>query len=398
MSLASPAVVQHPSAIQEAASPRLLHLLLALANFSTGLAAFAVIGVLVPISKTFAIDMVTAGWLMSVYAIVYAISSPLVIASTGGMDRRQVLIGGLSLLTAGAVLGALAPSYTVLLASRAVMAIGGGLITPVAASIAIATGRPEQRGKTLATVYGGLTLAQAAGVPLAVWLGYAFGWRITFACAAVFAALSVVVLARAVPRGIVVPRTSLRTLGSVLTAPRLLVAVAFSVLFMSAVFAMYTYLASFLEARYAFGRTGVTTVLLVFGAGAVLGNGMGGFLTDRFGPVRTLAALCMAQMLILPTLTLTHLPVLAIGALIGLWSVMGWSFNVPQQARLATLDPAKAPVLISLHAAAIYVGSSVGSAIGGKTLAQFGHAGLGPLGAALAALALLSLAFARQRR
>jgi predicted MFS family arabinose efflux permease len=82
---------------------------------------------------------------------------------------------------------------------------------------------------------------------------------------------------------------------------------------------------------------------------------------------------------------------LATGAAIGAWSVFGWSFQVPQQARLAALEPAKAPVLFALHAAAIYIGACVGSLIGGQTLGLGGYDALGPSGAAFILIALGSL-------
>jgi len=132
-------------------------------------------------------------------------------------------------------------------------------------------------------------------------------------------------------------------------------------------------------------------MFLVFGFGAMAGNVLGGGLTDRIGPMRTIALLCAAQMLVMPALTLWSVSALATGALIAIWSVCGWSVNVPQQARLAALDLARAPVLLALHSAAIYIGSSVGSAVGGRVLARYGHEGLGLLGAAFAAAALLSV-------
>lgn len=69
---------------------------------------------------------------------------------------------------------------------------------------------------------------------------------------------------------------------------------------------------------------------------------------------------------------------------------------VPQQARLAALDPALAPVLFALNAAAIYVAASLGSLAGGAVLASAGLGPLGPAGAAVVFLSLLSLAVARR--
>ncbi len=54
--------------------------LLAFANFTIGMGAFVVIGILSPVAQAFAVDKAQAGWLMTVYAIVYAIGSPLLVA------------------------------------------------------------------------------------------------------------------------------------------------------------------------------------------------------------------------------------------------------------------------------------------------------------------------------
>src|SRR4051794_18373502 len=81
-----------------AASQRKLHLLLALANFAVGMGAFSTIGVLSPIAADLHISAAEAGWLMTVYALVYALSSPLLVATTGRFERAQILVLGLSLL------------------------------------------------------------------------------------------------------------------------------------------------------------------------------------------------------------------------------------------------------------------------------------------------------------
>lgn len=374
---------------------RVLYLVLAMANFAVGLGAFSVVGVLSPLSTSLGIKVSDAGWLMTIYALVYALSSPVLVALSGRFDRAQVLVCGLTLLAIGAAIGALASDYSVVLAARALMAVGGGLVTPVTSAVGLATTKPEGRGRALATIFGGLTLAQALGVPLGAWLGYAFSWRMTFVLVAAYAAIAAVVLYRLVPRGLKIQPTSLATLGRILLTPRLMLAVAFTAFFMGGVFVLYTYLAPFLETQYGLARAGVTTVLLVYGAGAVLGNSLGGRLNDRIGAARTLLLLGCGQLLMLPLLSLVIMPVWLIAILIGFWSALGWSFNVPQQARLGALDPARAPVLLALNAAAIYVGTSVGAAIGGRVVEAVGFGALGPIGATMILVAILSLGAVR---
>jgi predicted MFS family arabinose efflux permease len=65
---------------------------------------------------------------------------------------------------------------------------------------------------------------------------------------------------------------------------------------------------------------------------------------------------------------------------------------VPQQARLAQMSAKQVPIVFALNASAIYVGASLGSAVGGKVLGAMGLGALGTIGAILAAVAIASLA------
>ena len=94
----------------------------------------------------------------------------------------------------------------------------------------------------------------------------------------------------------------------------------------------------------------------------------------------------------MPLLTLGTFPLVGVVVLVFIWSVFGWSANVTQQARLSALDPARAPVLFSLHSAGIYLGSSAGAAIGGLVLSRSDYSALGPAGAVLVLLSVLTIA------
>ncbi len=362
--------------------PKGLLPLLALANFVIGMGAFVVVGILTPFASAMAVTPATAGWLMTAYALVYAVASPPLVALTGGLDRRSVLLAGLALFGAGALAAALSPSFSAVLAARALMAIGGGLVTPVCASVAVGLTPPADRGRALATVFGGLTLAQVLGVPVGAWLGYRYGWQATFAAVAGLSGLVLLAFALLVPRGIAVPRASLATLMQVLTSGWRMGAVGFTVLFLSGTYCVYTYFAALIEARLALGRDGVTLMLLIFGGGAVIGNLAGGRMADRIGSNQTLLVLCAAQVVLLPLLSWAPLPFVPMAVLVAVWSVFTWSFMAPQQARLAGLDAPRTPILFALNASAIYVGASVGTFAGGLVLeGTGGFAALGLTGA-----------------
>jgi predicted MFS family arabinose efflux permease len=112
--------------------------------------------------------------------------------------------------------------------------------------------------------------------------------------------------------------------------------------------------------------------------------------------MRTLVLLCCVQLVLLPTVTLADLTLPWRIVAVLAWSAAGWAVHVPQQSRLAQMDPPRAPVLLALHSAAIYVGSSVGSALAAAVLRQHGYEALGPAGAVLVVVGLLSLAWSHR--
>jgi predicted MFS family arabinose efflux permease len=180
-------------------------------------------------------------------------------------------------------------------------------------------------------------------------------------------------------------------LGKTLAAPRLLGAVLFTTTFIAAIYGVYTYLGPLVEARYGYGRDGVTLFLLLFGIAAVFGNFVGGALADRIGPSATLALIGAVQIVMLPTVTIAPLVPLAMAISVVVWSLAGWSFMTPQQARLVTIAPDRAPVMLALNASAIYLGVALGSAIGGFALRSGGWTAVGATAALVAALALVHL-------
>ncbi len=346
-------------------------------NFVIGMGAFVVIGMLAPVSEGLSVTPADAGLLLTIYALAYALGSPLGVAFTGALERRHVLLGGLGLFALAALLATLATSLEVLLIARVFGALGAGLFTPVAAGVALAVSAPGAEGRTLARVFFGLTLAQVTGVPAGSWLAYAFGWQAAFAVVVVLAVMAWIALWNLVPRGIAFQVNGLGTLRRALLDIPGMVAVLFTATFLGAIYIMLTYLALLLDERMGLGRDGVTLVLVVYGLGAVIGNLLGGRLNDRIGSYRTLVVLCVVQLCCLPLFSYLPVPLALLLLLVFVSAVFGWAFMAPQQARLVGLRPARQAVVLSLNAAAIYVGTAVGSSLGSLALAGLGLDALG---------------------
>lgn len=373
------------------APDRYLIPLLSLGNFVIGIAGFSIIGILEPLGADMNRSAASAGQLMTVYSVAYAILSPLMVALSGQIGRRRVLAASMILVTLAAILSAVAPNFTVLNVARVLAAAGAGIFTPVAAAVA-ATLYPEaQRAKVLASVFFGLTLSQVVGVPFGSWISYTFGWRWAFWMVVCFSLPLTLLIWRRVPAGLTFQPVRLSDLGRVLAQGRMMLATAFTASFLGAMYVVYTYVAPLLSQTMGYGRDGVSLILLVFGVGAVGGNILGGILADRFGWRITLAGLCLCQIGIMPLFSTLPVNDVALVGIAFFWSVTGWAFMAGQQTRLIGAAGPQAPVVLALNAAAIYIGAAVGTALGGLVIAGYGLTAVGMAGGVAALFALLHL-------
>lgn len=377
--------------------PRGLVPLLSAANFVIGMGAFVVIGALGPLARDLGLTPAVAGWVMTSYALGYAVLSPLLVAATGALGRRKVMALGLAVFALGAAASAAAPDAGWLFAARVLAAAGAGMTTPVIAAVTAALAPPERRGRALALVFMGLTVAMVLGVPAGSWVAYAYGWRATFSIVAALAAAMTVALWLGVPRGLRFQPVALRDLGAVLADGRMMLAIGFTATFLGAIYVPFTYLSPLLEETMGLARDGVTAALVVCGLGAVIGNLLGGRLADRLGAARTLALLAGTQVAVMPLLSLLPMPLPVAMALFLGWNAAGFAFTAGQQMRLVALAGPRAPVALALNAACIYVGAAWGAALGGLVVAGAGLGALGVAGGLAALVAVANLALSRAR-
>ena len=371
------------------APPKLFIPILTLSNFVIGIGAFVIVGLVEPLGIAMQISAAEAGQLLTVYAISYAVLSPVLVALTGRIGRRRVMCMGLAFFALAAVISALAPSMLVLNIARVIAAAGAGMFAPVAAATAAALYPAEQRARVLAMVFFGLSVAQVVGVPAGSWVAYTFGWQWAFWIVVALGIPCLIAAWRIVPAGIKFQPVTLADLGQLLIQWRMLLAVLFTGSFLGSVYVLYTYIAPLLSETMGYGRDGVTLVLAIFGIGAVAGNVASALLTDRLGWKRTLTILCLCQAASMPVFSLLPITDALLFAVTFFWSTTGWAFMAAQQTRLIGLAGARAPVVLSLNAAAIYVGAALGSALGAWVLQRFGIGAIG-IAAGLCSLGALA--------
>jgi EmrB/QacA subfamily drug resistance transporter len=120
-------------------------------------------------------------WTLDAYTLVIACLLMLSGSLADRFGRRRVFQIGLSLFSLGSLLCSVAPSLGYLVAFRALQAVGGSMLNPVAMSI-IASTFPERRDRARAIgVWGSVAgLSLASGPVLGGMLVSAIGWRSIF--------------------------------------------------------------------------------------------------------------------------------------------------------------------------------------------------------------------------
>jgi predicted MFS family arabinose efflux permease len=372
---------------------------LTIGAFAIGTEAYMIAGILPLMAEDLRVSVSITGQLVTVFAVGYAVGSPILTVVTAGMDRKRLILGTLALFGVANLLASVAPNYGWLMVSRVLLGVGAGTFFPAAGGLAAMAVPAAQRGRALALIYSGLTLATVFGVPLGTALGERLGWRATFIAVAVLSALALLGIAAGLPRVATPPVASLGDRLKLAARRDIQSVLALTVIALTGGFAVYTYFAPFLETIGGFQGDTLALVLLLFGVGAASGNFFGGYAADKWNIRRFLMTMLLLSTIVFAGLSLLGqhwLPIAVIRPLavvaVFLWGFISWSMPSIQQFRLVSLSGPLAPIALSLNSSAIYLGIGLGAVLGSVVIASGSVASLGWAGAICAALAFLWVA------
>jgi DHA1 family inner membrane transport protein len=218
-------------------------------------------------------------------------------------------------------------------------------------------------------MFTGLTVANILGVPFGTWLGQGFGWRATFWAVTLVGIVALAIIAAFVPQDKAAPeRSNLKDDLAVLRRGPVLVGLLTTVLGWVGVFAAFTYIAPMLTNIAGFPESAVSPILLVFGAGLVAGNLIGG----RFADKRLMPALFGSLFGLAAVLALMSFAIHSKGAIVVFIGLRG-------AAAFATVPPLQMWVLEKAHGAgqslassfniaAFNLGNAIGAWLGGVVI------------------------------
>jgi DHA1 family inner membrane transport protein len=255
--------------------------ILTLAAFAIGTAEFVIAGILPQIATSLTITEGQAGYLISAYALAIVIGGPILTIYLSRFNKKAVLSGLMILFIIGNVLSAYAPTYNLLFISRIVAGLVQGPFYGIGAVVATNLVSEKMAGRAVGQMFAGLTLANVLGVPAGTWIGLTYGWHTTFLVVAALGALamfSIIAFIKSTGHGEAKDvKSQLRAFKN----PALLISLAITVFAWSGFMTLYGYLAPIAMHVTGYGENAVTWILVIVGAGLIIGNTLGGRSSDK---------------------------------------------------------------------------------------------------------------------
>jgi len=348
--------------------------LLTLGTVAIGTDLFVIAGILPYIANSFAVTLQAVGYLVTVFAIIYAIFGPILAMRTALWNKPKLLIASLGVFIAGEVISAFAINFYMLIVARVISAVGASLFTPVAFALAVTLAPEEKKGKALAIVSGGLILSMAIAVPIGTWISILLGWRVTYLFIAVIGIIADAGLAlfldgpseNNVPQVVRLPYSSL-------FRPSFVVAVLSYTFWGMAIFTIFPFLSLILSGITQVQPVDVGYALMLFGTGSFIGVILGGHATDRWGHMKTaeISILVAVISLIISYLLLSESSLYFILSYF-VFSTAIQGFMPSQLRRIVYFSSENShQTALSINNSFLYIGIALGAVLGGSLFSYF---------------------------
>ena len=364
---------------------------LAVSAFVVGMVELIIGGILPVISNDLGVSVGAAGQLITIFALVFAISGPVLMSLTSKYERKRLYLIALCVFFLANIGSFLSPGYAVLIVFRVITSMSAALIIVLSLTIAPKIVEPEYRSRAIGMITMGVSSALVLGVPLGVLIGEAYGWRILFLIIAILTLIAGVVIMKFLdpipPEQVSSVRDQLRSLKHVKLSSAHIV----TLLVLAGHYTMYAYFAEYLNVTMNAEPYWVSVAFFVFGISAVSGGGIGGWLTDRIGPERTVIFFTILFCIVLATMPLTNQSVILFTVSLIIWGMLSWSIAPAQQGYLIKTAPSTSDIQQSINTSALQFGIAIGSGVGGLVVNGFSVEAT-PIAGSI--LVLLSVGFA----
>ncbi|MFM9282014.1 MFS transporter [Paenibacillus jiagnxiensis] len=344
---------------------------LALGIFGIITTEMGMIGVLPQVTQKFHITPSQAGYLVSAFALIVAISGPFLTLLASGVNRKVILLAAILMFAISNIVYAYTTKFEVMVAFRIIPAF----FHPIFFSIALATTAslvsPERSGKAITQVMTGVTAGFAFGVPITSYLATKISLGAAFLFGAVVSVIAFIGILVWLPSMPVKKRMTFGKQLGILRKSQLWLTILIVVMIFTAMSSVYSYFAEYLGEVTRMNGTWISIMLMVFGVTMIAGNFLFGFFVNK--------SMTKTVILFLLVYAVVYLFAYYFGSyfwpmavIVFVWGAVHSGGLILSQALLMT-DAKEAPEFgNSLFVSFSNVGITIGTLIGGWFISQWG--------------------------
>jgi len=372
--------------------------ILAMASFVVGTVELVIAGILDRIAHDLDVSVGTAGQLITVYSLVFAFGSPILLSLASQVERRKLLTAAMLVFFAGNIFSLISPNFTALLLSRIVLAASCSVVVVLSIVLSSSIVAPELRGRAIGIIFMGISASLVLGVPLGTLIGEAWGWRSTFALVGALTLIVAWAIHRYLPKVAPRPEVPLREQLRTLKHSKIVSAHCISILQMTGQFAIYAYITPFLQETMNLETSAISLVLLVYGLAGIAGGWIGGWSADQLGSRKTILitlSLHASAILLLPFAT-ASIYYLLIAVVV--WCAFNMAPSPAIQSYLIRTAPESSDIQLSFNTSSLHIGVALGSMVGGWIVNRYPVDMNAWIGGIIVILSILSAIFSFLRK
>lgn len=235
-----------------------------------------VVGILPQIAERFHVSVPEAGWTVSLFALIVALSAPIMPLLFSGINRKTVMLLALGVFTAGNLVSAFTDNFAVVLIARAIPAFLHPVYVSMAFTVAAASAGKENAPRAVSKVFIGVSAGMVLGVPATSFITSEWSFSMAMLFFTAVNALVFTATAFCVPSMPVTQRLSYGEQFLVLKKGITWQAIIAITMINAAMFGFFSYMSDYLKTVTEVSYTVISGVLLVYGLANIIGNIMAG--------------------------------------------------------------------------------------------------------------------------
>jgi predicted MFS family arabinose efflux permease len=323
------------------------------------------------IAEQFDISVSIAGLLVSLFALVVAISGPIMPLLFSGINRRTVMLLVLGIFIVGNIVSMFASNFTVLLIARVIPAFFHPIYCSLALTVAATSVSREEAPKAVSKVIMGVSAGMILGVPITNFIANQTSIQMSILFFAIVNIIAFVATLIFVPSLPVNERLSYGAQISVLKKPIVWLAIATVIFLNSGTSSINTFITEYLETITNISGNTLTFALFLLGVASLIGALLGGRLLSR-NAVKTAISFPIV-------LGIVHLLSFITGKSIGpmmitilLWGILFAISNSVSQYWITSAAPEAPDFANGLFLSCGNIGVTIGTGVGGLIISGMG--------------------------